>query len=196
MTKAHGKRRKSLWKTLLPLVIVGALAIGSLVVIKRSLSPSGTLSAVKAGQKIPEFELSSFPDRTTRTLSSIPAKLKLVNFWASWCSSCMIEIPSIVKLYEKYRAHGFEIIMVNMDEDPDAVVPGIVARFGLGSTVYLDPEGKAADVFNIHAIPVTALIDGEGKVLEVIIGERDWSSPEEQKKVESYINYTAMKSGK
>src|SRR5690606_28815402 len=65
------------------------------------------------------------PDFALRTLDGPNLRLKeqrgrvvMVNFWATWCGPCRVEMPHLVRLYEKYRASGFQLLGVNIDEDP------------------------------------------------------------------------------
>src|SRR5512141_578090 len=81
---------------------------------------STTLKAqVKVGQMAPEISLPDSKDSIIN-LSSLKGKVVLIDFWASWCRPCRAAIPSVVKLYEKYKSKGLEVYGVSIDEKKNA----------------------------------------------------------------------------
>lgn len=82
------------------------------------------LSAVAVGQVAPDFTLNT-PDGQPLSMHSIKGKVKLIDFWASWCGPCRGENPNVVKVYEQYHPKGLEILSVSLDSDKDAWVKAI-----------------------------------------------------------------------
>ena len=119
------------------------------------------------------------PDFTLRTLDGPNLRLQeqrgrvvLVNFWATWCGPCRQEIPHLSKLYDKYRASGFVLLGVNVDDDTKNAVE-LAAKLGLKFPVSLDNDKKVSRLYDLSAMPSTVLIDREGKVRFVHRGYKD-----------------------
>jgi peroxiredoxin len=122
----------------------------------------------RIGELAPEISL---PDAKGNivSLSSFKGKVVLLDFWASWCGPCRESIPSVVKLYNKYKAKGFEVVAVSIDSKRSQWVKA-VKYFKMNYTSLLDPKGWQADVissYNIEGIPATYLLDKEGKVVKI-----------------------------
>ena len=121
----------------------------------------------------------SAPDFTLRTADGQNLRLQeqrgqvvMVNFWATWCGPCKVEMPHLNKLYDKYKASGFVLLGVNVDEDPRAAV-GLAQRMGLHFPVLLDAEKKVSRQYDLSTMPSTVLIDRDGRVRHVHRGYRD-----------------------
>ncbi len=82
----------------------------------------------------------------------------------------------MVKLYEKLRADGFEIVSVNVDEQPEKTVPAVIEKLHLNFPIYTDPEENLTRQFNVVAIPFSAVVDRKLRVIWAESGERDWAS--------------------
>lgn len=102
-------------------------------------------------------------------LEKLRGKVVLIDFWASWCGPCMAEVPHMKELYEKYKADGFEIIGVNLDESMD-VLKTTVEKHGMKWLHHFDganPEGGWAGKYGISAIPTMWLIDKQGRLQDL-----------------------------
>jgi peroxiredoxin len=179
--------RNLLWKTTIPVLVLIFIVFSSLWFIKRNL-PGNTrsLSNIQVGTALPDFVLER-SDAGTTQLSKIQAKIILINFWATWCDSCMVEIPSIVKLRSDYHARGFEVIAINVDENPIAVLPKTIQRFKIDFPLYVDTNGVLSDLFNVNAIPLTVILDKNREILFIESGERDWNGKEIRSKLEQWL---------
>ncbi len=119
------------------------------------------------------------PDFTLRTLSGSNLRLQeqrgnvvLVNFWATWCAPCRQEMPHLARLYDKYRALGFVLLGVNVDDDTRNAAD-LAAKLGLKFPVSLDNEKKVSRLYDLSAMPSTVLIDRDGRVRHVHRGYRE-----------------------
>lgn len=118
------------------------------------------------GQTAPEISLKNPEDELIK-LSSLQGKIVLIDFWASWCKPCRIENPKVVEMYQKYKDKGFEIYGVSLDESKEAWVKAIKDD----NLTWLHVSdlkfwySKAAQDYQVSAIPQTYLIDAEGKIL-------------------------------
>ena len=100
----------------------------------------------------------------TVSLYGVEAKLKLVDFWASWCAPCRAEMPNVKKVYKKYRGKGLEIIGVSIDKTLDDWTKAL-QEDKLPWRNIIDPEGKIASYFQVKAIPHTVLLDAENRII-------------------------------
>ena len=119
------------------------------------------------------------PDFTLRTTAGSNLRLQeqrgqvvMVNFWATWCGPCKIEMPHLVRLYDKYRASGFQLLGVNIDDDPRNAAAS-AAKLGITFPVLLDGDKRVAKLYDLSTMPTTLLIDRDGKLRHVHRGYRD-----------------------
>lgn len=140
----------------------------------------------KVGRVMPDFEIHRFGGGTS-SLSNLKAKVILVNFWASWCEACVIEMPAFVQLRKAYLSRGFEIVAINVDENPATVLPPLLKQLGIDFPVYLDPENKLAILFDVHAIPLTVILNQERRVLMIESGEKEWNGPKFRSILEKWL---------
>jgi peroxiredoxin len=123
---------------------------------------------VRVGQAAPEIALPNAKDSIV-TLSSFKGKVVLIDFWASWCYPCRQSIPGVIKLYNKYKDKGFEVLAVSIDSKrSEWKKAGKYFRFPY--TSLLDPSGwnaKVIDTYGIEGIPATFLLDKEGRIVAI-----------------------------
>jgi peroxiredoxin len=119
----------------------------------------------------PDFTLRGTDGRNLR-LHEQRGQVVLVNFWASWCGPCRQEMPHLGRLYEKYRAAGFVLLAVNIDEDARQAV-NTAARWGLKFPVLLDADKAVSRLYDLGSMPATVLIDRDGRVRYLNRGYRE-----------------------
>jgi thiol-disulfide isomerase/thioredoxin/ribosomal protein S9 len=124
------------------------------------------LEAVSVGQIAPDFELDT-PDGGKITLHGVQAKVKLIDFWASWCGPCRGENPNVVAMYQEYHPKGLEIVGVSLDRDKEAWIKAI-ADDGLtwkhGSDLQYW-QAAPAKLYVVNAIPHTVLLDENNRII-------------------------------
>ncbi len=173
-------RIKLLLTPFLPYLSVFFLLLGALLWSQAHLQPLQKDGAVtqtpSVGATLADFHWTTL-DGKTSTFSDHPRKLTLLNFWASWCDACMEEMPSLVRLREAYASQGFEIIGVNLDENPLEIIPQIQKKFQIPFPLVADSQSTLVQLFAVYAIPMTLVLDQNRKVLLQIDGEKDWNSP-------------------
>ncbi len=125
-----------------------------------------TLYNVTVGKKAPDFTLNDTTGNPV-SLSQFQGKYLLIDFWAAWCRPCRAENPNNVKLYDKYKDKGFEILGVSFDNNRDAWVKAI-NQDGLKWTQVSDLKGwnsAAGKLYAVSAIPHTVLLDKDGIII-------------------------------
>ena len=133
-----------------------------------ALSAHGAVTAQAAA---PDFTLKSAEGRNLR-LAEQRGQVVLVNFWASWCGPCRQEMPHLNRLYDKYKASGFTLLAVNIDDDP-RTGSGTAAKWGLKFPVLLDADKAVSKLYDLGSMPATVLIDRDGRVRHLHRGYRD-----------------------
>ncbi|MDI3340481.1 MAG: TlpA disulfide reductase family protein [Sphaerobacter sp.] len=153
------------------LLVAGAAAYGFAF---RDDSPG----VVEPGEQAPNFALPGLDGGTVR-LSDYRGQVVLVNFWATWCRPCQIEMPEFQAVYDKHRDAGFTILGVNQAESEDLVRP-YVEEHAYSWVFALDQTGKASATYGVYSIPQSYLIDRSGKVTYVWLGIVTRESLEQQ----------------
>ncbi len=129
---------------------------------------------IAVGGTAPDIELPG-PDGQAVKLSSLKGKYVLLDFWASWCKPCLAEAPNVKAVYEKYRAKGFEVYGVSIDDKAEPWKRAIQVN-GLGWIHVSSLKGwkcPAAVRYGVTGVPATFLIDPQGKIIAVNLrGER------------------------
>jgi len=108
-------------------------------------------------------------------------KVVLLNFWATWCAPCRLELPEFEQWQKKYGADGLQVLAVSMD-DGDAPVRRTVRRLHLEFPVVMGDARLGEAYGGVLGLPVTLLIDRDGKVTAMIKGEADLGALESQVK--------------
>ena len=125
----------------------------------------------------PSFELPSLSGGKVR-LSDYRGKVVFINFWATWCTTCKIEMPSMEKLYQRFKNQGFEMLTINVDKDSSLVQP-YIEQHDLTFPVLMDPESDIAKkLYKTTGVPETFIVDQNGLIMFKAIGPRDWATDE------------------
>ena len=131
------------------------------------------------GSVAPAFELKSIPDGKATTLAGFRGKAVLLNFWATWCGPCKIEMPWLVDLQKKYGPQGLQIVGVAMDDTSDKEIADFAHKMGVNYVVLKGTE-KVGDLYGgVDRLPLTYFVDRSGKVVDEIVGLRGSADIEE-----------------
>jgi peroxiredoxin len=125
------------------------------------------------GQVAPDFTVSD--GSTSIHLANYRGKVVLLNFWATWCEPCVVELPSLLELHREQP--DLAVLAVSIDEDPDAYSRFLLRRHVDLITVR-DPAQSAAKLYHTEQWPETYVIDRKGIIRRKFIGAQDWSTPE------------------
>ena len=123
------------------------------------------------GKKFEDFKVKDTKGKDL-SVGMLKGKVVLVDFWATWCETCMQEMPQIRTVYNKYHEKGFEIIGVSLDTDESQFVTTI-ENFKMKWPQFFDGQyfqNELAEKYNVSAVPVTYLIDKKGVIFWKGIG--------------------------
>jgi peroxiredoxin len=110
------------------------------------------------------------------TTADLRGKVVLVNFWATWCSDCVKEMPKMADTYRKFAPRGYEMVAVALQADHPNQVAAFTRSRALPFEVALDLDGAVAKSFgNVHITPSSFLIDKDGRIIRKYVGEPDWT---------------------
>jgi peroxiredoxin len=143
-------------------------AAGGLIPEAGSQAVATPAPAPVVGAPAPDFSLQDLSGNAV-TLSSFKGQVVLINFWATWCGPCRIEMPAIEQRYAAHKDRGFVVLAVNLDE-PQADVSAFAESFGLTFPVLLDPGARVNDLYRVRGYPTTLIVDREGMIAKLHIG--------------------------
>ena len=117
----------------------------------------------------PAFSLKDGDGRTV-SLSDFKGKVVLLNFWATWCGPCKIEIPWFVEFEQKYKDRGFAVIGVAMDDEGWEVVKPYVAKSKINYRILKGTDEVASSYGGVDSLPTTLVIDQDGRIVSTHVG--------------------------
>ncbi|MBH0199559.1 MAG: TlpA family protein disulfide reductase [Nitrospira sp.] len=139
--------------------------------------------AVRVGDEAPNFRLRDLDGNLT-SLSQFRGKVVLLNFWATWCGPCRVEMPAMEQLYRTYSRREFEILAVSTDPQGAAVTRPFQQKIGLSFPILHDTEMQIGLIYGARSLPMTFMVDRQGVVRQKIFGARDWDSPEAREMIQ------------
>jgi thiol-disulfide isomerase/thioredoxin len=119
----------------------------------------------------PDFSLESLDGKTMR-LSDLRGKAVLLNFWATWCGPCKIEMPWFVELQNRYAGEGLQIVGVAMDDASKEDIGKFAKDMGVNYPILIGKESVGDQYGGVPALPESFLISRDGKIVDKIIGLR------------------------
>lgn len=166
-----GKARKPIQIVILFLIVlVGGYAIGS--------SVFGGNENLKEGNKAPSFELLGL-DGQIHTLEEYKGKAVVLNFWGSWCSPCVKEMPALQAQWEKWKDKDVVVVGVNVGED-QMTVENFVKQVDIDFPILMDTGRDAVRSYGISPLPTTLFINTKGRIDNIHIGQLDLDSLDDQ----------------
>jgi cytochrome c biogenesis protein CcmG, thiol:disulfide interchange protein DsbE len=142
------------------------------------------------GKMAPDFALTDLNENPIR-LSDYRGKVVFLNFWATWCTPCREEMPSMEVLYKNFEKDGLVILAVSIDRVTTTKdIPPFVKGMNLTFPVLMDSWGKTDKPYKRMGVPETFIIDQEGVIREIIIGPKDWTRLENLKTLTTLLNVT------
>jgi thiol-disulfide isomerase/thioredoxin len=156
---------------LIRLLIVGSLlTLGWLGCAPPPPSETDETTAEAEKTAAPAFTLAT-PDGTSVSLSDSAGKIRLVDFWATWCAPCRDEIPFLNELQAKYGSQGFEIIAIADADEPADIVSEFMVEHEV-KYINLLGSDDVATAYGVFGLPAAYLIDAEGNVVKSFLGPK------------------------
>jgi thiol-disulfide isomerase/thioredoxin len=122
--------------------------------------------SLAVGAKFPDFNVTDVSGQPL-SVASDKGKVVLIDFWATWCGPCRMEMPNVIAAYQKYHSKGFDIIGVSLDHDKAPLLSYLKDQ-KITWPQYFDGQGwsnKLAVKYGIQAIPANFLLDANGKII-------------------------------
>ncbi len=165
-----------------PLLVVSGVACDSGYSDERQEQPSGNAVAFRMvppamGSPAPEFQLIDLQGNQ-QALPDYHGKVVLLNFWATWCGPCRVEMPSMESLYQDLKDEDFAILAISSDLEGSVVTRPFVASQGLTFPILHDSDYQVSGSYGVRTLPMSFLIDRNGTLTHRVFGARDWNSSE------------------
>ena len=165
----------------LPFILI---ILGAVLLIEKQQTPSlppPNMSLNSHAIREPNERQFALPDLSGKTirLSDFQGQAVLLNFFATWCPSCREEMPSLEELYQLNKDNGFVVLGIAGDKDGKAVA-SLLKETVVTFPVVLDPHKAAFSQYFVRGIPITYLLDRQGRIAGMYPGEANWSSEKAQ----------------
>ncbi len=156
-------------------ILLGVLAVLAVTLI---YVVSGTLDqrVIEAGDTAPKFSIVTDQGRTI-TRDNFGGKLLVLNFWATWCEPCLVELPTLDQFQREFANQGVVVLGVSVDRN-EKLYRQFLDRAHLSFATARDPEADISASYGTFLYPETYLIDTSGKVVEKFINSQNWMDPE------------------
>jgi thiol-disulfide isomerase/thioredoxin len=132
---------------------------------RRTRGASGPVQGSAVGKPAPDFELETLDGRKVK-LSDYRGKAVLLNFWATWCQPCKIEMPWLIEFEKDYKAEGFEVVGVAMEDTDKAEIEKFLKEMNVNYVVLLGKESVGEEYGGVLGLPTTFYIGRDGTIVE------------------------------
>ena len=129
----------------------------------------------KISKPAPDFIAKNIKGETVK-LSDFKGKVILLNFWATWCGPCKVEMPSLETLHQRFKSKNFSLLAISNDMFGAQIVKPFIKANNLTFPVLLDQQLQASNKFGVVSLPTTFMIDPEGNIIGELRGAEDWAS--------------------
>ena len=136
----------------------------------------GQTREVKTGEYLREATLDGLLGESKK-LSDFKGQPLIINVWASWCGPCRAEMDSLQRLANRYNGKEFNIIGISTDDYRDRAI-GLIRQTGITFENFIDHKLMLEKMLGANTIPLTLLVDDQGRVLNKVRGAREWDSPQ------------------
>jgi thiol-disulfide isomerase/thioredoxin len=187
----------------LPALLYGALLAAATPAA--ALTPA-EIEALKSGEMrklvvvdppvpAPELAFTDLRGNEVR-LADSNGQVRLVNFWATWCVPCRLEMPALDALARDRAGPDFAVIPIATGRNTVDAITAFTAERGIGDlATWLDPKGALAAEMNVPGLPVTVILDREGNEVARLLGGADWNGPDALKLIDALVAEKAPEAG-
>ena len=136
------------------------------------------VTELREGHPTPPLRLPRFDGGVT-ALEDHRERLVVVNFWATWCTPCTAEMPTLEALWRSYKDRGLVVLAVSVDRGaPRMLLEPYITRLGLSFPILLDADLKASQAWRVAGLPATFVVRPGGHAVGMAHGAREWDSAE------------------
>jgi len=166
-------------------VVTGVAVLATIAI---AWTGRGGFTPVDSGTLAPAFSAPSLGGDTI-DIGALRGQVVVLNVWTTWCRPCVAEMAALERLYERNRASGLVVVGVNIDdpvflrEDLVSAVREFVEKHDLTFPIALDPGARIVSSYPVLGLPMTFVIDRDGRIAERVIGEREWDLPEWESRI-------------
>jgi peroxiredoxin len=149
-----------------------ALGVAAALAAMSGCGSTSVRAAVKGDKErkaAPEFVLKDSDGKTVH-LSDYKGKVVLLDFWATWCAPCKVEIPWFMEFEQQYKDKGFAVLGVSMDEDGWTAVKPYLERIKVNYRIVLGNDKVGDQYGGVDSLPTTFLIDRQGRIAATHVG--------------------------
>lgn len=157
-------------------VLVAAAAVAFLLA-GSAAPPRAAFAGEEPVVEAPPFSLPSLSGKKV-SLSDYRGKWVFVNFWATWCGPCVIEMPALNTLFHKFKGDRFDMVAISIDDVDIKAVEKFVNDLKVDFTVLYDDKKDVQKAYGIRSVPMTFMINPNGAVVAKANGMREWDHPE------------------
>ncbi len=125
------------------------------------------------GIDAPEIEFEAV-DGSKASIKKNKGTVILVNFWASWCTPCLEEMPQLKMLESHFGSKGFLMLAINVEEKPKEKVKNRISKEAMPMNMIYNVAKSYLGPYKIKSLPLSILIDKEGKIFKVFVGSQNW----------------------
>ena len=137
-----------------------------------------------AAERTPTFNLEKMNGGRAKLADYLDKGPVLINFWATWCKPCKQEAPHLIKLFDRYKDQGFQVVAISVDNVSSiGKVKPAARKLGLSYPVLLDPQGQYSKRMSVAALPTNILVDRKGRTVRTFTGYR----PGDEHEIEAEI---------
>jgi thiol-disulfide isomerase/thioredoxin len=150
-----------------------------------------TPGEVKIGEYLPEATMRGL-NGPSKSLSEFRGRPLIINVWASWCGPCRAEMASLERLAWRDESRHFDVIGVSTDDYSERATAALVAS---NATInhFIDSRLLIENMLGANRLPLTVLVDADGRVLEKVYGSREWDSPDALKLIDNAFGIPQIK---
>jgi len=138
------------------------------------------------GKAAPAFSLTDFEGKEVGS-TSLAGKVRLINFWATWCAPCREEMPALNALQQQFKDKGLTVVGINIDSDKK-LAQKFIGEAKLSFLTLHDPELTCHDAYQVYTYPTTFLIDRKGVIQQYWLGPQEWTGQEFKQILEKYLH--------
>jgi peroxiredoxin len=164
------------------IVVVAVMLAFAPYMARHARNNSGGESSGLKGKPAPEFSLESLDGQTVH-LADFHGKAVLLNFWATWCQPCKIEMPWFEEMQKQYGPQGLQVVGIAMDDAPKEDIAKFAKAMDVNYPILLGKESVGDAYGGVQFLPSTFFIDRDGKIVDRIFGLRSRSEIEDNIKL-------------